>query len=178
MFCKYSPKHFKEAPVTSSICFILISMFVLYSTVIKKEPCGIDMKSLFLRNFVTNDMVELIINIFSLYSLASIEIKLGSYKFLNLVVLSVILNTILEWYVHKKYDDHICSLGFTNITVTLIVFSFMTSKIININTMTLLILIMIIFTLQKENKKGLVYIDAVIIGWLLFWFFKPKTSYS
>jgi membrane associated rhomboid family serine protease len=167
MICNSSPKNFKQAPITSSIGFILIVMFILYSTIIKSRPCGTDIISIFLSNFVTLDVGQLILNLFTLYSLAVLEVNMGSDNFLKLLTISIVFNTLLEWSVHKKFKDLPCSLGFTGIIVTLIVFKLMVSKIVSVNIMTVLVFVTLSFTLQKKENKYVSHVVGVLTGWLL-----------
>ena len=86
-------------PVSSFIATILIIFFLLLVTsLIKIYPCNKDFISNLYSNFLHEDFLHLLSNLYSLYVLSRIEQKIGSEKFVLIVSLIVVINTKLLNY--------------------------------------------------------------------------------
>lgn len=102
-------------PVSSFIATILIIFFLLLVTsLIKIYPCNKDFISNLYSNFLHEDFLHLLSNLYSLYVLSRIEQKIGSEKFVLIVSLIVVINTIIETSTHKIVNIP-CSIGFSAI---------------------------------------------------------------
>lgn len=109
---------FKVTDVSVS-AFLAVSMvmtFALYATsVIKTLPCGTDVVSKFLSNFVHADQGHLLTNLFALYALSRVEVKLGSGKFFWLIFSLLVSTTLIEVVLHKFNPGMKCSIGFSGV---------------------------------------------------------------
>jgi membrane associated rhomboid family serine protease len=168
MVCE-TPKSLKQVPVTCSICMLLTIVFLMYGTQQIKKPCGNDVVSIALSNFVTIDVAQLIINLYTMYALSYLEVQLGSARYLKLIVLSIGLNTGLEWGVHKKYTDLPCSLGFSGVIVSLILISITMNKNINVWVLSVLIIFSMYLTLRDSNSvsKYIGHVVGAVSGLML-----------
>ena len=63
VICNSFPKSYTEVPVTCSICLLLVIVFLVYALEPLNKPCGDDVRSIFMSNFVTVDIGQLIINL-------------------------------------------------------------------------------------------------------------------
>lgn len=72
----------KDIPVSVFFAVSIIIVFSLYlTTAIKTIPCGNDVMSSFLSNFVHVDSYHLMANLFALYSLSRVEQNVGPNGF-------------------------------------------------------------------------------------------------
>lgn len=105
----------KENPISSFSATILILVFILsLSSILKINPCGTDFVSNLQSNFLHIDTLHLLSNLYGLYILTRVEEKIGSVKFFCLILCIVILNTIIETFLHKIINMP-CSIGFSAI---------------------------------------------------------------
>ena len=95
-------KSFKTVPVCSLLAVSLITVFSLYSSsALKSVPCGHDLGSMLVSNFVHVDLSHLVANLFALYSLARVEQEIKGKKFCSLIIFLVIFTSIVEVIAHK-----------------------------------------------------------------------------
>jgi membrane associated rhomboid family serine protease len=105
----------KKRPVSTFIITLLIIVFLLATTsVLKIDLCNKDFISNLYSNFIHFDILHLLSNIYGIYVLSRIEEKIGYEKFILLITILVIINTIFETILHKIIDTK-CSIGFSAI---------------------------------------------------------------
>jgi membrane associated rhomboid family serine protease len=98
-----------------SICAIIIIVFLLYFiNIFKSYPCGKDMISNMLSNFIHADFFHLISNLYGLYVLTRVEEKIGATKFFYVVCFILVMNSIFETILYKLTNLS-CSVGFSGI---------------------------------------------------------------
>jgi membrane associated rhomboid family serine protease len=107
---------YKNIPICSSIATILIVVFLLaLTTILKIDVCGKDFSSNLMSNFIHTEPLHLISNLYGLYVLSRIEKKLGALKFITVVFAILLVNTVIETYLHHINNDIPCSIGFSAI---------------------------------------------------------------
>jgi len=105
----------KKRPVSTFITTLLIIVFLLAITsVLKIDLCNKDFISNLYSNFIHFDILHLLSNVYGIYVLSRIEEKIGYEKFILLITILVIINTIFETILHKIIDMK-CSIGFSAI---------------------------------------------------------------
>jgi membrane associated rhomboid family serine protease len=175
VICNNFPTSYREIPVTCSISLLLVIVFLVYTEQPLNKPCGNDMRSIFWSNFVTVDIGQLIINLYSLYSLSGLEVQMGSVKYLNIIILSLGMNTVLEWGIHKKYTQLPCSLGFSGVMISLIVISLILGKRIDMKVMTVLVIFGLYLTLNDNgSNKYIGHIVGALSGLIIAVVIKNK----
>lgn len=98
-----------------TISIIIIIIYLLYFiNIFKSYPCGKDMVSNMLSNFIHNEPVHLISNLYGLYVLTRVEEKVGSLNFIYIVLIILIMNSIFETIFHRLFNLS-CSIGFSGI---------------------------------------------------------------
>jgi len=120
--------NFSDYPICSFIIVFIVIIFSLYFVnVIKTLPCGKDMKTIFMSNFIHTDFLHLISNVYGIYSLSRIEKRFGSKNFFTLLLFLLIFNTIFETLLHKIIKTP-CSIGISGV-----LYGFLTFDIISNN---------------------------------------------
>lgn len=99
----------------SFICAIIIIIFLLYFiNIFKSYPCGRDMVSNILSNFIHADFFHLISNLYGLYVLTRVEEKIGTTKFFYVIFFILVMNSIFETILYR-ISNISCSIGFSGI---------------------------------------------------------------
>jgi membrane associated rhomboid family serine protease len=112
----------KTVPVSTFVAVSIIVVFLLYTTsVLKSVPCGKDVLSQFKSNFVHTNGSHLFANLFSLYTLSRVEVRIGSKAFFTLVSILLVTNTMIETVLHKIKPDMKCSIGFSGVLFGILV---------------------------------------------------------
>ena len=115
-------KNLKIYPVCSFISVVIITIFSLYFTnALKTIPCGKDMQSIFISQFIHVDFLHLVSNVYGLYTLSTVEQKYGPKFFFSLIFFLLTINALLESLFHKFFDTT-CSLGFSGILYGVLTF--------------------------------------------------------
>jgi membrane associated rhomboid family serine protease len=105
----------KNCPICSFIFVILIILFSMYFTsALKTIPCEKNMISVLYSNFIHTDFYHLMANLFGLYSLTYVEIRLGSKKFLTLILFLLFFTSLLEIILYRIIKTP-CTIGFSGI---------------------------------------------------------------
>jgi len=105
----------KKRPASAFITTFLIIIFLLAITsILKIDLCNKDFISNLYSNFIHFDILHLLSNIYGLYVLSRIEEQIGYQKFILLITILVIINTVFETILHKVIDMK-CSIGFSAI---------------------------------------------------------------
>jgi membrane associated rhomboid family serine protease len=105
-----------DVPVSTFLGVTIVIIFSLYFTsVITSIPSGKDVMSQFASNFVHADIYHLFSNLFSLYALSRIEVRIGPKAFFSLIAVLLISNSIVESIVHTLKPDLRYSIGFSGV---------------------------------------------------------------
>jgi membrane associated rhomboid family serine protease len=165
-------QHFEDIPVSVFLAVSIIIVFSLYiSTAIKTIPCGKDVMSSFLSNFVHVDSYHLIANLFALYALSRVEREIGAKRFLSLVVFLLIVNTLVETMIHKVYSEMKCTIGFSGVLFGIMTWEIVSKKELDF-ILVLSICAMVLMPSIQNPKASLVghTVGALsgIIGGLLW----------
>lgn len=121
-------KDIKNVPVSLMLAVTIIVVFSLYfTTAIKTVPCGNDVMSSFMANFVHIDPQHLIVNLYALYALSRVEERIGSKQFFALIIFSLIFNTIVESAIHR-WRDTPCTIGFSGVLFGLLTWELVTTR--------------------------------------------------
>ena len=87
----------KNTPVSAFFSVVIIIVFLLYFTsIFKTIPCGNTVLDQFYSNFIHTDIYHISANLYALYALSRVERKMGTKKFLYLIIFLLVFNTILE----------------------------------------------------------------------------------
>jgi hypothetical protein len=152
MSCVKFPTNYKQVPVSTSIILLLTIIFLVYSFYKFPKPCGNDIKSIFISNFVTIDIGQLIVILYSLYSLSELELQIGSQLYLKLVLMSLAINTTLEWMIHKYNSKLPCSLGFNGIVLSLVIISLIFGNRVSFKIMIPIVILATYISLQHKSQ--------------------------
>jgi len=118
-----------DVPVSVLLATSIIVVFGLYiTTMIKSVPCGKGVTDIFISNFIHTDPYHLISNLYALYALSRVEQKIGSKKFVYLVVFLLIFNTSLESIVHMAIPSIPCGIGFSGVLFGVTTWELVTTK--------------------------------------------------
>lgn len=124
-----SARNFQDIPVSTFTGVSLIIIFSLYLTsAIKSIPCGKNMLSNFVGNFVHTEASHLIVNLYALYALSSVEQQLGAKKFFSLLTFLVIFNTLIETGFQSINKDVPCSIGFSGVLFGVMTWEIVSNK--------------------------------------------------
>tara|TARA_Y100000389_G_C17420770_1_gene496576 strand:+ start:774 stop:1343 length:570 start_codon:yes stop_codon:yes gene_type:complete len=146
----------KDVPVCIIISISIIMIFLLYITsIIKSIPCGKDIKSVFLSNFIHLDFYHLLSNLIALYALASIEQQIGLKRFLCLIIFILCFNTVIETIIHKIFPTIPCSVGLSGLLFGLTSWNYVKNKEISLNLLASISFVTIIPSL-KSSKVSLI----------------------
>jgi membrane associated rhomboid family serine protease len=148
-------------PICSFISVLIIIIFSLYFTnVIKTIPCEKDMKTIFITQFIHTDFFHLLSNLYGIYSLSRIELKVGPSKFFSLIIFLLIFSSILESLFHKLVDTP-CSIGFSGILYGVFTFEIMSLKE---NFDYNLLIAILVDTISQKFIKNNISLYGHIIG--------------
>jgi membrane associated rhomboid family serine protease len=154
----------KRIPITTSIIVILMIICCLYiTTLVKIIPCGRDVLSSFYSNFIHIELSHLFVNIYVLYTLSIVEERIGSNKFFKLIITSLIINSIIETFLNKIFNIS-CSIGFSAIIYSLIVWEFITTNGFDIYLISSLIIMIIIQYLYDHKSSLTGHFSGILTG--------------
>ena len=109
-------KSTSDVPVSLFLAVSIIIVFSLYlTTAIKTLPCGKDLMSSFLSNFVHVEPYHLMGNLIALYALSRVEKDIGTKSFISLIIFLLLFTSIVEVSVHKLFPSLPCSIGLSGI---------------------------------------------------------------
>ena len=116
-------KDINDIPVCISIFSIIILIYSFYITgALKTLPCDKNFTSIISSNFVHIDYLHLLSNLYGIYGLSRVEIKLGTINFIILLILLILLNTIFEMMLCNLFPNQRCSIGFSGVLYGIIMF--------------------------------------------------------
>lgn len=159
--------------VSIYLAIIIVLIYILYSfNILKSISCSRNLTSTFLRNFVHINPYHLVMNLIALYVLSRVEKDIGAKKFIKLILLLLILNTIAETIIYK-FTDIQCAIGFSSILSGIMTWEIMNQHKLN----WLLIFTMIIMPSVQNLKSSAIShvigaISGIIIGF--FWNYNEK----
>jgi|UniRef100_A0A6C0J185 membrane associated rhomboid family serine protease len=161
----------KNIPVSMFLAISIIVIFLLYvTTIIKSIPCGKDLKSVFVNNFIHIDFYHLISNLIALYSLARIEESIGIKRFIILVLFILIFTSVTETIIHKIFPSIPCSIGFSAVLFGLTSWEYVTNKKLDLGLLGSIALVTIIPSFKSSNVSlaghAIGSISGVIAGLL------------
>lgn len=155
----------KKCPICSFIFVLIIIVFSMYFTsALKTVPCEKDMISVLYSNFIHTDFYHLLANLFGIYSLTNVEMRLGSKKFLTLILFLIFFTTLLEILLNKIIKTP-CSIGFSGILYGVFTFEIISKdKYVDYKILGSIIL-NIMFSKITNNKSSLYgHVIGVISG--------------
>ena len=163
----------RNKPVCAFIATFLVVIFLLLITsILKIDICNKDFVSNLISNFLHEDFLHLLSNLYGLYVLSRIEHKMGSKKFILVISLIVIINTIIETSAHKII--HIpCSIGFSAILYGMLAWeSVSNNKIFDYQLIAAVSFDIILGLFVKDRKIALInhfigLISGIIVGMYL-----------
>lgn len=111
-------------PMCILLFSIIIIIYCFYITgAIKTLPCEKNFTSIISSNFVHIDYLHLLSNLYGIYAISRVEIKLGTIKFIILLLLMISLNTMFEIILCNIFPNQIkCSIGFSGILYGVLMF--------------------------------------------------------
>ena len=155
----------KNCPVCSFLFVVLIIIFSMYFTsALKTIPCEKNMVNVLYSNFIHTDFYHLAANLFGLYSLTDVEIRLGSKKFLTLILFLILFTSLLEIILYRLIKTP-CSIGFSGILYGVFTFEVISKhKYVDYKILGAIIL-NIMFSKIMDSKSSLYgHIIGVISG--------------
>lgn len=165
-------EHFKDIPVSLFLAVSIVVVFSLYlTTAIKTIPCGKDVMSSFMNNFVHLDYYHLTANLFALYALSRVERDIGGKRFMGLIIFLLFFNSIAEVTTHKLFPGIPCSIGFSGVLFGVMTWEIVSKK--DIDILILLSITTIVILPSIQNSKSSLMGHAVgavagIVGGLLW----------
>ena len=156
----------KKYPVISmTIGIIIIIIFSLYQTnAIKSLPCNKGIIDNFKGTFIHIDQIHLLFNIYGLYTLSRVEIKLGKRKFLILILFLLLSNSILETFMYHLLPTIPCSIGISDLLFGILSYEIVSKQGINVNVLIAIFLSVLLPSLQLENVSFSGHIIGAING--------------
>jgi membrane associated rhomboid family serine protease len=151
-------------PVCGSLALFIIIVFLLYAiNIIKAVPCQKNIISIFSSNFIHVDPMHLISNLYGIYSLTHIEKKIGTKKFIILILFLLIFTTIFEVLLHKIINSP-CAIGISGILYGIATFDLMLYQKIDYQMLTAIILNISISYATNKRSSIIGHIIGVISG--------------
>ena len=159
-----STKDIKNVPVSAFLAVVITVVFSLYfTTAIKTIPCGKDVMSSFYANFIHIETQHLIINLYALYALSRVEEKIGSKRFITLVVFSLILNTVIESAIHK-FRNTPCSIGFSGVLFSILTWEMATTRKVDAYLISAVAAMVVVPSLLDKNVSFVGHAVGAISG--------------
>ena len=126
---KLKIQKFSDVKVSIFLLTSIIVVFLLYVTnIIKSIPCQKSLLSNFYSNFFHIEITHLISNIIGLYALSRIERNIGIKKFIKLIILILLFNSVFETILYILFPNMLCSIGISGILYGLITYELFTNK--------------------------------------------------
>ena len=120
---------YSDVKVSIFLLTSIIVVFLLYVTnIIKSIPCQKNLLSNFYSNFFHIEITHLISNIIGLYALSRIEKNIGIKKFIKLIILILLFNSVFETILYMLFPNMLCSIGISGILYGLITYEICTNK--------------------------------------------------
>ena len=113
----------KKYQITLSLIFINLIVYILFNSKYFKICVDNDFLTRLSSNFIHIETLHLLSNIIGLITLSYIEKNIGTFKFIKLICLLVILISIFELFFKNQ-----CSIGFSGVLYGLISYDMITEK--------------------------------------------------
>lgn len=118
-----------KKPVFWSFSFVLVVIYALYSLkVLKKLPCENTLIQRTESNFVHVSFAHLAVNLWSFWVLSSIETRIGSSKYLGLILTILGISSFAEFLISKARKNDKCSIGFSGVLYGLVAWDLVSKK--------------------------------------------------
>ena len=164
-----------KIPVCSFLISTLIIIFSLsVSSLLKINVCNKDFLSSLINNFIHLEFYHLITNTYSLYVLSRVEEEIGSKNFLLLIIFSLVCNTILETILYKLNKNIKCSIGFSGILFTILVFEILTKNKIDIQIILSIVVSVILPNIYSSKVSFTGHLIGVMSGILSAYLYKNR----
>ena len=139
----------KNTPVSAFFSVVIIIVFLLYFTsIFKTIPCGNTVLDQFYSNFIHTDIYHISAN---LYALSRVERKMGTKKFLYLIIFLLVFNTILEILAKKLKPELQCSIGFSGVLYGVMTWELVTEKDLDMYILSSIIIMTVLPSLKSKN---------------------------
>lgn len=125
----YELPHEGEIPVvTITLAVLMFIIYILYKAkAVKNIPCGNDLGSIVVSQFVHVSFVHLAANLFTLWYLANLERNLGWKKFILLVLVIALISSVIDTIIGDHAGKRDCSIGFSGVLFGLVAWSVLTN---------------------------------------------------
>ena len=111
---------------------LFITIIIIYllniTNIIKNIPTQKNLLSNFYSNFFHIEITHLIRNLVGLYALSRIEINIGFKKFIKVIILILLFNSIFETILYIVFPTLACSIGLSGILYSLATYELCSSK--------------------------------------------------
>lgn len=155
----------KHPVISISLSIIIIIIFSLYQTnAIKSLPCNKGIIDNFKGTFVHIDQIHLLFNLYGLYALSRVELKLGKTKFLALILFLVLCNLVLETLMYHFVPSIPCSIGISDLLFGILSYEIVSKQGINLNVLIAIFFSVLIPSLQLENVSFSGHMTGAING--------------
>ena len=143
---------YKNVPVSAFFSVVIIIIFLLYfTTIFKTIPCGNTVLEQFYSNFIHTDIYHISANLYALYALSRVERKMGTKKFLYLIIFLLAFNTLLEILAKKLKPELQCSIGFSGVLYGVMTWELVTEKDLDIYILSSIIIMTVLPSLKSKN---------------------------
>jgi len=151
-----------DKKVSLYIALINIIVYFLYKIELFKEiPCQDDLISNIQRDFIHIKFTHLLLNLTGLYVLSNIEKRIGTDKFLKLLVFIITITSFIETQFYNSY----CSIGFSGILYALLAYQMLILKKIEVNVIIVLMLLYFTQDGVTSNSFHLIGFLTGIVGY-------------
>lgn len=156
---------FQDIPVSLFLAVSIIVVFALYlTTAIKTLPCGKDIMSSFLSNFVHIDSYHLMANLFALYALSRVEQDIGAKPFIALIVFLLLFTSIAEVVAHKIFPSLPCSIGFSGVLFGIMAWELVTVKELDFILVLSIVSMVIMPSIQNPKASFMGHAVGAVAG--------------
>lgn len=139
------------------------------------------LSQLFLHAFIHADIGHLLVNLYSLYNLSSLEERYGSKNYLILIVILTILTIVVQYIIIQMnvagwLPFSTCSVGFSHIILALVVYSSIIQGT-NIVEQVFRILFLLIVPFIKNPRVSITgHLSGILAGIILGTLTKSQTT--
>ena len=155
-------KSWKYNPVSIVVALVLVAVFVMYRTSNVSVPCENNLLTNASRDFIHIDPYHLIVNLMGLYYVASLERRVGSYKYASLIAILVALSSIFTYTSEKLFNLN-CSIGFSGVLLGLMTYGLL-SRREKIDWKPVLYLVAISITPTAPNVSVSGHLIGIVAG--------------
>jgi membrane associated rhomboid family serine protease len=158
-------EQFQDIPVSLFLAVSIVVVFALYlTTAIKSIPCGKDVMSSFLSNFVHIEPSHLMANLFALYALSRVERDIGTKRFVTLIIFLLIFTTISEVIAYKLFPDMPCSIGFSGVLFGIMTWEIVTKKDVDLILIASIVGMVVLPSVQNSKVSLMGHAVGAVAG--------------